>query len=107
MVDNRGAIGSPFPRVSIRDGAANIIFGTEEFSTGNYLKQSNVALFDVFKFYKGKHSFLVGTDNEFSKSTNIYISLQYIANRLLTFSNEHGNITTLLIESDSASSTLR
>ena len=77
VVDDRGAIGSPFPRVTIRDGAANIIFGTEEFSTGNYLKQNNVALFDVFKFYKGKHSFLVGTDNEFSKSTNIFIRQNY------------------------------
>jgi hypothetical protein len=38
---------------------------------------------------------------------NIYIYLQYIANRLLTFSNEHGNITILMIESDSASGTLR
>ena len=63
VVDNRGAIGDPFPRVNIRDGAANIVFGTEEFSTGNYLKQSNAALFDVFKFYRGKHSFLAGTDN--------------------------------------------
>ena len=55
--DDRGAIGDPFPRVTIRDGAANIVFGTDEFSTGNYLKQDNVALFDVFKFYKGKIHF--------------------------------------------------
>jgi outer membrane receptor protein involved in Fe transport len=75
--DDRGAIGDPFPRVSIRDGAANIIFGTEEFSTGNYLKQDNIALFDVFKFYKGKNTFSIGTDNEFSKSTNIFIRQNY------------------------------
>ena len=37
---------------------------------------------------------------------NIYINLQYIANILLTFSNEHDNITTLMIESDIQDSTL-
>ena len=77
VVDNRGAIGSPFPRVTIRDGASNIIFGTEEFSTGNYLQQNNAAIFDVFKFYKGKNTFSIGTDNEFSKSTNIFIRQNY------------------------------
>lgn len=71
--DNRNPIGDPFPRVTIRDGAANIVFGSEEFSTGNILKQNNAAIFDVFKFYKGKHAFSVGTDNEFSKSTNVFI----------------------------------
>ena len=75
--DDRGAIGDPFPRVTIRDGAANIVFGTDEFSTGNYLKQDNIALFDVFKFYKGKNTFSIGTDNEFSKSTNIFIRQNY------------------------------
>jgi hypothetical protein len=77
VVDDRGAIGSPFPRVTINDGTGRIVFGTEEFSTGNYLKQNNVALFDVFKFYKGKHTLSVGTDNEISKSTNIFIRQNY------------------------------
>lgn len=73
VIDDRGPIGSPFPRVRIRDGAADINFGTEEFSTANQLKQNNYALFDVFRFYKGKHSFSVGTDNEFSYSYNVFI----------------------------------
>ncbi|MBO9658990.1 MAG: TonB-dependent receptor, partial [Chitinophagaceae bacterium] len=75
--DDRGAIGSPFPRVSITDGAGQIVFGTEEFSTGNLLKQNNYALFDVFKMYKGKHTLSFGTDNEFSSSTNIFIRQNY------------------------------
>ena len=75
--DDRGAIGDPFPRVSITDGAARIVFGTEEFSTGNLLEQTNIALFDVFKFYKGKHSFSIGTDNELSRSKNIFIRQNY------------------------------
>ncbi len=78
VVDDRGAIGDNFPRVSITDGTGGrIIFGTEEFSTGNYLKQNNIALFDVFKYYKGKHILSIGTDNEISKSTNIFIRQNY------------------------------
>jgi len=75
--DDRGAISSPFPRVTIRDGSGSMIFGTEEFSTGNLLEQKNYALFDVFKFYAKKHSFSVGTDNELSKSVNIFIRQNY------------------------------
>lgn len=77
VTDDRGAIGDPFPRVTIRDGAGSIYFGTEEFSTGNYLKQTNVALFDVFKITKNKHTFQIGTDNEINKATNIFIRQGY------------------------------
>lgn len=71
--DNRNPIGSAFPRVTINNGDGRIVFGTEEFSTANLLKQNNYALFDVFRFYKGKHNFSVGTDNEFSYSYNVFI----------------------------------
>ncbi len=77
VVDDRGAMGNPFPRVTINDGTGNIIFGTEEFSTGNYLKQNNLAFFDVFKYSRRKHTFSIGTDNEISKSTNIFIRQNY------------------------------
>jgi len=65
-----------------------MIFGTEEFSTGNLLQQKNYALFDVFKFYKNKHSFSIGTDNELSTSLNIFIRQNYgsyVFNDLNTF----------------------
>ncbi len=78
VTDDRGPIGGAFPRVFIRDGSGNgIVFGTEEFSTGNYLKQSNIALFDVFKFSRDNHTFSIGTDNEISKSTNVFIRQNY------------------------------
>lgn len=78
VTDDRGAIGDPFPRVTIRDGSgSSIVFGTEEFSTGNFLKQTNLALFDVFKFYKNNHTFSIGTDNEINKSTNVFIRQNY------------------------------
>jgi hypothetical protein len=77
VTDDRGPIGSAFPRVTINDGSGRLIFGTEEFSTGNLLKQNNYALFDVFKIYKGKHTFSFGTDDELSSSTNIFIRQNY------------------------------
>ncbi len=96
VTDDRGAIGSPFPRVTINDGTGRIVFGTDEFSTGNLLKQNNLALFDVYKFYKGKHTISAGTDNEISKSTNIFIRQNYgsyVFDNLATFL-AGGNATT-------------
>jgi len=75
--DDRGSLGDAFPRVQIRDGSNNVYFGTEEFSTGNLLKQNNYALFDVFKMSKGKHTLSFGTDNELSYSYNIFIRQNY------------------------------
>ncbi len=71
--DDRGPLGDAFPRVQINDGAQRVFFGTEEFSTGNLLKQKNYALFDVFKFYAGKNIISIGTDNELSDSYNIFV----------------------------------
>ncbi len=88
--DDRGPIGSPFPRVTIKDGPASIVFGTEEFSTGNLLDQKNFALFDVVKMVKNNHTFTLGTDNEFSNSKNIFIRQNfgsYVFNSLSTFMN--------------------
>ena len=41
VTDDRSQIGDPFPRVSITDGAGKIVFGSEEFSTANLLRQTN------------------------------------------------------------------
>ncbi|MBI1342304.1 MAG: TonB-dependent receptor plug domain-containing protein [Terrimonas sp.] len=90
VTDDRGAIGDPFPRVTINDGSGRLVFGTEEFSTGNLLKQNNYALFDVFKFYKNNQTLSIGTDNELSNSTNIFIRQNYgsyVFPNLTTFLN--------------------
>jgi hypothetical protein len=73
VADDRKPIGSPFPRVTIRDGSSNIIFGTENFSTGNYLLQKNWTLNNVFKFNLGKNLISIGTDNLFSDANNLFI----------------------------------
>ena len=75
--DDIDPIGAAFPRVTIFDGAGRFVLGTENFSTGNFLQQDNIALLDFFKFNKGKHYFTVGTDNEFSKSNNVFVRDNY------------------------------
>ena len=74
VVDDRSPIGSPFPRVTIFDGAAgSMVFGSEEFSTANLLKQRNINFLDYFKFNINKNAFTVGADYELSKSYNVFI----------------------------------
>jgi hypothetical protein len=73
VVDNRDPIGQPFPRVTIRDGSGSYIFGTENFSTGNYLQQKNWSLYDAYKFNAGNHLITVGTDNLLSNANNLFI----------------------------------
>jgi len=71
--DDRNPIGDPFPRVIIRDGAGTITFGTENFSTGNYLKQKNWSLNNAYRFHWGKNLISVGTDDLYSDAYNLFI----------------------------------
>jgi outer membrane receptor for ferrienterochelin and colicin len=73
VLDDRNPIGQNFPRVSILDGAGSLVFGTENFSTGNLLSQKNWTLNNTFKFSLGKNQISIGTDNLFSKSYNLFI----------------------------------
>lgn len=73
VLDDRGPLGDPFPRVTIFDGDGRFVFGTEANSTQNKLKQNNFSLFDAFKINKGKHLFTFGTDNEFNTAYNVFI----------------------------------
>ena len=74
VVDDRNPIGDKFPRVTIFDGAAgSMVFGSEEFSTANLLKQTNWNFLDFYKFNVNKHAFTVGVDYELSKSYNVFI----------------------------------
>ncbi len=74
VMDDRNPIGDKFPRVTILDGTVGqMIFGSEEFSTGNLLKQTNWNFLDFYKFNVNKHAFTVGVDYELSKSYNVFI----------------------------------
>jgi outer membrane receptor for ferrienterochelin and colicin len=72
--DDRGPIGSSFPRVSLFDGASGtIIFGSDNSSTINLLTQRNFNLLDIFRYNVGKHNLSIGTDNEYNKVYNAFI----------------------------------
>ena len=71
--DDRGPIGSPFPRVTINDGSGRIIFGPDNSSTINLLTQKNINLVDIYRFNAGKHGLSVGTDNELNIDYNAFI----------------------------------
>jgi hypothetical protein len=92
VVDDRSQIGDPFPRVQILDGAGRIVFGSEEFSTSNLLKQTNWNFLDFYKFNVNKHAYTVGVDFELSKSYNVFIRQNfgsYVFNSLSDFMNKN------------------
>ncbi|MCB9274370.1 MAG: TonB-dependent receptor [Lewinellaceae bacterium] len=75
--DDRDPLGGDFPYVYIEDGNGLITFGSEEFSTGNALDQDILTITDNFKIYSGKHTFTIGTHNEFYNIYNLFIGQNY------------------------------
>ena len=71
--DDRGSLGSDFPYVIIDDGNGSIRFGTEPFSTGNILRQKIFTLTNNLKLYRGKHTWTIGTHNEFYDIFNLFL----------------------------------
>ena len=91
VTDDRSQIGDPFPRVSITDGAGKIVFGSEEFSTSNLLRQTNKNFLDYLKFSVNNHNLTLGIDYELSKSYNVFIRQNfgsYTYNSLSDFLND-------------------
>jgi len=71
--DKRSPMGGNFPYVSIKDGTAQIYFGSEQYSTANRLYQDIYTLTDNFEIYLGKHTLTIGTHNEFYNMYNLFI----------------------------------
>lgn len=78
VVDDRDPLGKDFPRVILNStNGTSYVFGTENFSTGNQLKQNNIAVFDEFRYVTGNHQIKFGVDVEYSKSYNLFIRDNY------------------------------
>ena len=75
--DDRDPNGTPFPRVSLRDGSGTITFGSEPFSTANLLNQDVLTITDNFEIYRGKHAITIGTNLEFYRADNLFIAFNY------------------------------
>ncbi|MFK7971272.1 MAG: carboxypeptidase regulatory-like domain-containing protein [Bacteroidia bacterium] len=75
--DDRDPLGNPFPFVSIDDGAGQINFGSEQFSTANNLQQRIFTITDNVNIYAGKHNITIGTHNEFYDVYNLFVRQNY------------------------------
>jgi hypothetical protein len=73
VLDDRDPIGDPFPRVRINDGSGAFVFGPDNSSTINLLKQKNFSIFNIFKFNLGKHSMSTGVDYEYNDVFNAFV----------------------------------
>lgn len=80
--DDRDPAGDPFPSVIIGDGfneffGDGITFGAERFSTANLLNTDILTITNNFQIYKGKHTFTLGTHNEFVTAKNLFFASNY------------------------------
>lgn len=75
VYDDRNITGKPFPSIVINDGSARITAGSEPFSYSNVVGQKTLSITDNFTIYKDKHTFTLGTHNEFYKILNVFLPL--------------------------------
>jgi hypothetical protein len=77
--DSRATGDTIFPQVLVTAGTGSYKFtaGTEQYSGANGLDQDIVELTDNLTWYKGKHTFTIGTHNEFFNFANLYIRNYY------------------------------
>ena len=93
--DDRDPAGNPFPSVDIEDGVGDISFGAEPFSTANLLDTDVWTLTNNFEIYSGKHTFTIGTHNEYSDVKNLFFAFNYgnyQYNSVQDFYNDNANI---------------
>jgi Carboxypeptidase regulatory-like domain/TonB-dependent Receptor Plug Domain len=72
--DFRSTYGKLFPSIEIVKGSGTLQLGSERSSTANELDQDIIEITDNFKIFKGKHTFTIGTHNEFFKFRNLFIN---------------------------------
>ncbi|WKN46234.1 TonB-dependent receptor [Tunicatimonas pelagia] len=70
--DDRELLGDPFPKIEIRDNPAVIHVGSDNFSYSNVVFQDVFTLTNNFNWYKGRHTFTLGTHNEFFQIENLF-----------------------------------
>ena len=71
--DDRGFASNPFPFVSVEDGAGDINFGSEQFSTANVLEQDVITVTNDVNGFYGQHTFTLGANFEYYDIGNLFI----------------------------------
>jgi hypothetical protein len=72
--DRRTPVGQLFPFIEIAHNSGTIQIGSERSSTANELDQDIFEITDNFKIFKGKHTYTIGTHNEFFQFRNLFIN---------------------------------
>lgn len=76
--DKRSTEDIIFPQVNVSiSGGYRLTAGTEQYSGANGLNQDIIEITDNLTWYKGKHTFTIGTHNEIFKFKNLYIRNYY------------------------------
>jgi len=76
--DSRATGSTIFPQVNVAvAGGYRLTAGTEQYSGANGLNQDIFELTDNLTWFKGKHTFTIGTHNEFFNFANLYIRNYY------------------------------
>jgi outer membrane receptor for ferrienterochelin and colicin len=76
--DDRGPIGSPYPRIIINDGTGTnnnngLLIGPDPSSNINVLLQKNWSIIDVYKVNIGKHVLSIGGEWEYNDVKNAFV----------------------------------
>jgi hypothetical protein len=82
----------PSVRVDLADGT-QVNFGTEFSSQANALDQDVIEVTDDYTFLKGKHTFTVGSHNEFYKFWNLFIQARNGDYRFSSIANFNAGIS--------------
>ncbi len=89
--DFRTTYGALFPSIEITKGGGTIQLGSERSSVANQLDQDIFEITDNFKIFSGKHTFTVGTHNEFFKFRNLFINNYNGRWRFASIADFYGN----------------
>lgn len=96
----------PFPLVTVdvAGSSVQIVAGRENFSTANELDQDIIELTDSYTLVRGKHTFTLGTHNEFFKFRNLFIRDNFGSYRFANLDNFEAGIAQQFDYSFSATS---
>ncbi len=75
--DDRQILGSPFPGISIADGAGTIFAGSNNSAQVSFFRGKDLSILDVFKLEKGRHVFSFGADFNFTSLNDLQLSAHY------------------------------
>ncbi len=76
--DNPTYMGKAFPKIIVDTGTGVSFYaGSEEYRHRNQLDQDLIELTDNLTIFKGKHTIILGTHNEFFKFYNVFIQREF------------------------------